>query len=767
MGFRGSEDKRHDGLGQIVAEIWQRCCQAYAIRALGAGCVTAPATEQRGGGAGARGNDLGHSGGDNTMIHNPQGKIKSQHLRRSAYLYVRQSTLRQVMENTESTERQYGLRHRAIQLGWSQEQVVVIDNDLGQSGASASDRMGFQKLVSEVGMARAGIVMGLEVSRLARNSADWHRLLEMCALTDTLILDEDGLYDPAHFNDRLLLGLKGTMSEAELHVLKARLQGGIVNKARRGELLGPLPVGFLYGPDGRVKLDPDQEVRQSLQVFFETFQRTGSATATVKAFRKRDLLFPHRVHGGPNKGEVVWKPLAHSRALWLLHNPRYAGAFFYGRTRQRHAPHGGIRSQKLPREEWTVFLPDAHAGYISLEQFEENQTRLLENSQACGAERKRSPPREGPALLQGIVLCGRCGKRMTVRYHRIRERLVPYYICQRDGIERAEPLCQSIPGAGLEAAIGTLLIETVTPLTLEVAISVEEELQSRKNEVEGLRQKHIERLRYEADLARRRYMQVDPDNRLVADELEGEWNEKLRSHKKACEALEERQRTQARTFDQEQRARILALAKDFPSLWNDARTPCRERKRMVRLLIEDVTLVKENGLTAHVRFKGGANRTVTLSPPPPINELRKNPTHLVAEVDRLLDDYTHGQIAAILTHKGMRTVDGKALQRLNIRHIQEAYGLLPRYDRLRNRGMQTMTELAELLGVTCSTVKSWNQAGLLRPHLYNDRSDCLFEPMGDDTPVKGKHKGLMVSLCRMRRSRKLTSQHYDEVQYGV
>jgi len=220
------------------------------------------------------------------MIHDPRGKIKPRHLRRNAYLYVRQSTLRQVMENTESTERQYALRQRAIQLGWSQEQIVVIDNDLGQSGASAADRLGFQNLVAEVGLAHAGIVMGLEVSRLARNCADWHRLLEMCALTDTLILDEDGLYDPAHFNDRLLLGLKGTMSEAELHVLKARLQGGILNKARRGELLGPLPIGFQYGHDRQVRLEPDRQVQESLRVFFETFQRTGSATATVKAFRE-------------------------------------------------------------------------------------------------------------------------------------------------------------------------------------------------------------------------------------------------------------------------------------------------------------------------------------------------------------------------------------------------------------------------------------------------------------------------------------------------
>jgi hypothetical protein len=356
---------------------------------------------------------------------------------------------------------------------------------------------------------------------------------------------------------------------------------------------------------------------------------------------------------------------------------------------------------------------------------------------------------------------------MGVRYHRIGERLLPDYVCQRDGIENAEPICQSIPGAGLELVIGALLIETVTPLALEVALSVEEELRRRGSEVEGLRQKHIVRLRYEADLAQRRYMQVDPDNRLVADELEGQWNEKLRAHKEAVEAMEEQKHAQVQAISQEQQEQILALAKDFPNLWNDPRTPSRERKRMVRLLIEDVTLRKDHAITAQVRFKGGTTQTITLPPFPPIGELRKNPARLVAEVDRLLDVYTNSQIAAILTHKGMRTVDGTPLSRLSIRHIQQAYDLVPRYDRLRNRGMLTLSELAEQFGVGRATIKSWNQAGLLRPHLYNDRNDCLFEPMGDKAPVKGKHKGLMASLRQMRLSRKINSQRQDEVQYEV
>ena len=345
-------------------------------------------------------------------------KITPRHLRRQAYLYVRQSTLRQVVENTESTQRQYALRQRAVALGWPIEQVVVIDRDLGQSGASAADREGFQQLVRDVGLGRAGLVMGLEVSRLARNSMDWHRLLEICALTETLILDEDGLYDPAHFNDRLLLGLKGTMSEAELHVLRARLRGGIVNKARRGELEVPLPVGFVYDTAGRVGLDPDRQVQETLRAFFQTFRRTGSATATVKAFRDQQVPFPRRARFGPHQGETLWGRLEHSRVLGVLHNPRYAGAFFFGRSRQRHTADARLVSERLPREEWTALIPNAHVGYITWEDFEENQRRLRENAQANGADRRRSPPREGPALLQGLAVCGICGDRMTVRYHR-------------------------------------------------------------------------------------------------------------------------------------------------------------------------------------------------------------------------------------------------------------------------------------------------------------------------------------------------------------
>lgn len=699
------------------------------------------------------------------MMHDTQGKIKSQHLRRSAYLYVRQSTLRQVVENTESTERQYALRQRAVQLGWSLEQLVVVDNDLGQSGASAVDRMGFKKLVADVGLGLVGIVIGLEVSRLARNCTDWHRLLEMCALSDTLILDEDGLYDPAHFNDRLLLGLKGTMSEAELHVLKARLHGGILNKARRGELAAQLPVGFEYGPDKKVRLHPDRQVQESLRLFFEVFNRTGSATATVKAFRDQGLSFPRCAQSRINKGQILWGPLLTSQALRILHNPRYAGAFFFGRTRHRLDANGKKYSQKLPEKEWMSFIPNVHPDYISWEQFQENQKRLLENAQAYGADRRKSPAREGPALLQGIILCGKCGKKMTVGYRQLKGELVPDYICQREGIEKGKNPCQRIPGKQLDAAIAELLIDTVTPLSLEVALGVEEELRRRNDEVEGLRRKHVERLRYEAELARRRFMQVDPDNRLVADELEGEWNEKLRAYKEGLEELEKYSNPQDQPLSGEKRTRIMALAKDFPSLWNNPKTPNRERKRMVRLLIEDVTLTRQKDITAQIRFKGGTTQTINLPRPVNIFELRKTPAGLVAEIDRLLDQYTSEEIATTLNQKGMRTVDGEPLNPKSIQYIQRSYKLVSRYERLRKLGMKTTQEIAEQLGVCTQTVRRWNEAGFLKAHQFSNRQQYLFEPLHPGSPVMVKLKKHMAKMGHQKGQNQIVNQKQDEVQY--
>ncbi|MEW6547228.1 MAG: recombinase family protein [Bacillota bacterium] len=667
-------------------------------------------------------------------------KVKPSHLKRDAYLYVRQSTLRQVFENQESTKRQYGLRERVVALGWPVERVVVIDEDLGHSGASASGREGFQRLVAEVGMGRVGIVLGLEVSRLARSSSDWYRLLEICALTDTLILDEDGVYDPGHFNDRLLLGLKGTMSEAELHVLRMRLQGGILSKARRGELKSRLPTGFVYGPDSQVVLDPDLAVQRAVRLLFDTFRRTGSAGQVVRVFREQGLRFPWRVAVGPRRGELVWPRLERHRVLRVLGNPRYAGALFFGRTQTRRTPGGRYICKLKPPEKWLALVRDAHPGYISWEEYQDNLRRLRENAVAYGADRRASPPREGPALLQGLVICGVCGKRMTVRYHVRNGRVVPSYVCQREGIEQAASPCQRIPGAGVDRAIGEMLVEAVTPLALEVALAISEELNQRAEEADRLRLGQVERARYEAELARRRYMQVDPDNRLVADVLEADWNQKLRALAEAQEEYERQRRADRVLVDEEERGRILALATDFPRLWRDPRTSDRDRKRMVRLIIEDVTLLKKENITAHVRFKGGASRTLTLPLPPSAWQLYQTDPAVVAEIDRLLDDYTDGEAALILNERGLRSGHGNRFDRLMVRKVRLAYGLKDTYSRLRDRGLLTLKEMAAALGVSSSTVKAWRRHGLLRAHAYNDKDQYLYEPPGEDAPVKGKWK---------------------------
>jgi DNA invertase Pin-like site-specific DNA recombinase len=553
-----------------------------------------------------------------------------------------------VIENTESTQRQYALRQRAVALGWPSERIIVIDSDLGLSGASATERVGFQRLVADVGMGRAGIVLGLEVSRLARNSTDWHRLLEICALTDTLILDEDGIYDPAHFNDRLLLGLKGTMSEAELHLLRARLRGGALNKARRGELRTSIPVRFIYDPTGKVILDPDQQVQNTVKVFFETFERVGSCFATLRHFRTEKLLFPRRLRAGSSKGALLWAPLSYSVALAVLHNPRYAGAYAYGKIKWRKTVDGRTQSRKVPRDEWIALQRDAHPRYITWEQYEANERRLRECSAAYALDRRRSPPREGPSLLQGIVVCGRCGSRMTVRYGGRAGRHAPVYTCQRRKIQHGDPICQTVPGRTIDAAIANVLSETLSPLAIDVAVEVQREMLSRVEEADRIRAQHVDRRKYEAELARRRFMKVDPENRLVADTLEAEWNSALRELARAEEELDaarerDRGRQAGTTADQ-----LRGIAKTFPSVWADGKTASRDRKRMVRLVIEDATIVKGEEITLNIRFRGGA--TTTLKVPRPLSyfEEHRTKSQVVAEIDELLSEHHDAEVAKIL-----------------------------------------------------------------------------------------------------------------------
>ena len=663
-------------------------------------------------------------------------KVEAVHLKRNAYLYVRQSTLRQVFENTESTKRQYALRQRAVELGWRQEQITVIDSDLGESGASMVDRDGFRKLVAEVSMGRAGIVLGLEVSRLARNCADWHRLLELCAFNDTLILDEDGIYSPNVFNDRLLLGLKGTMSEAELHIIRMRMIHGVLSKARRGELRPFLPIGFVYDEENNVVLDPDQQVQQCIRLIFSLFHRTGSAYALLRHFRNEGLLFPLRPLYGPNRNELMWVSLQRCTVMRILNNPRYAGAYFFGRTRGRRRPDGGrpSSSRTVPREQWHALIRDAHPGYISWEMFEANLRRLADNARAHLVELK-APPREGPALLQGLAMCGNCGRKLGIRYHWRGDELVPDYMCHRMLIERLEKACMVIPGANVDAAVSNLLLEAVSPVALEVSLAVQQEMLARLEEVDRLRLKQVERARYEANAAQRRYMQVQPENRLVADTLEAEWNHKLHALEEAKLEYERQRSLDRQVLDEEKRVKIMALASDFPRLWNDPRTPVREKKRMVALMIEDVTLTRGTEITIHVRFKGGLTRTLTV--PIALNAWKKymTPPPVLAEIDRLLDEHTDAEVAKILNERGIASGRRMKFTGEIIAALRKGNNLRSRYERLRERGMLDVSEMAALLGTCMRTIYVWHRQGRLRPHKYNDSGAYLYEPPETESPL--------------------------------
>src|ERR1022692_1427967 len=636
------------------------------------------------------------------------GKVTADRLRRDAYLYIRQSTMHQVIHNTESTRRQYDLKGRAIALGWHPEQVHVIDIDQGSSGASAADRAGFQQLVGEVSLGRAGIVLGLECSRLARDNADWQALIKICALNGTLICDEDGLYDPGAINDRMLLGIKGQISEFELHYLQARMRGGLLAKAARGELAVRLPVGLAYDAAGSVVLDPDTAVRKAVSHLFATFEQTGSATAVVKAFAAESLSFPARDCIGERAGQLYWKPLRHDQALFVLHNPRYAGAYFYGRRAHRTIG-GKTTTITKPRQEWTTLIPGAHDGYITWEQYDANQRQLAANAAARGEDRKAGPPREGPALLQGLVICGKCGRRMSVAYHaRCDGTPVPDYTCQRAGIATGTPACQNICGSGIDAAVAGLVLDALTPLAIEAALEVTAQLHARAGQADAIRATHVQRAAHAADAARRRYLAVDPANRLVADAREADWNARLRELSGAQDDYDRPRHRAARPPDTGQQEQVRALAADLPALWASPAASMKDRKRLIRLLVTDVTLIRgAEQITAHVRLSGGQHHTLTVPRPLTAWEQHTTPQATVDLIGQLLDDHPFDEIAAILAERGVTGGWDRPYTVQSLAAVCQSPGIPGHGERLRARGMLTLAQAAAALGVSGPTVMRW------------------------------------------------------------
>ena len=496
--------------------------------------------------------------------------------------------------------------------------------------------------------------------------------------------------------------MEGTLSEAELFVLRARLQGGILNKARRGALKLVLPIGLCYTESDTIVLDPDLQVQATIQEVFRSFAHTGSAFATVRHFRQQHLLFPRRICHGPHSGEIAWAEIEHHDVLRMLHHPAYAGAFVFGRTRVSRTADGKVHIQDLPRAEWFALVKDAHVGYITWEEYERNEAQLAVNSQAYTPQRL-SPPREGPALLQGLIICGRCGERMTVRYHQRRgQRIVPDYLCQSKSIEQGRTPCQRIPGFDLDRAIGVLLAERVTPEALALTIAVQDELVQRAEEAQRLRHLQVERAQYEADLAQRRYLKVDPDNRLVASVLEAEWNTKLRELEEVRAIEEQYKQSDQHQVNAEERAEIDGVPERFRQFWNDPKTSARQRKRAVRLVIEDVTVHKTDCIVAHIRFKGGAIQTITVALPLPLAQSRLTPPDTLAAMDRFLNEYTDAEVAEQLNQQGFRTFEGLPFHSTHVYQLRRHHGLPDRYTRLRTQGMLSADELADAYGGHCS-----------------------------------------------------------------
>jgi len=665
-------------------------------------------------------------------------KVRAEHLRRDAFLYVRQSTARQVLDNAESTKRQYALRDRAVALGWPIEQVHTIDDDLGRSGARAENRDGFQKLVSEVALDHAGILLGLEVSRLARNNADWQRLLELCALSGCLVGDDDGVYDPAHFNDRLLLGLKGTISAAELHMLTARLVGGARNKARRGALDLPLPIGLVYDAAGSVMLDPEPRVQASLRRIFETFRETRSANAVQEGFRRDGIEFPRRIRRGVGKGRLIFGPLNVSRVLQILHNPRYTGAYVYGRSRVVRKPDSKLAAIAVARNDWQVVIQIFHPGYISWENFESNEQILKDNLTEFlrGAEPRAS--RKPEALLMGRVLCGVCGTRMLARYDSRDGRRIHYYTCQKSSPVRRGQSCHWIAAPEIEAAIGTLLLQTVACTAIDSALAIQDELTRRLEQTEAQRRQALEQRRRDAELKRQRFLKCDPDHRLVADALEADWNEALRRLDTLQQEHQRQRLTDQVRLDGESRTRLSCLADEFPRVWNDPHTEPRERHRMLGLLIEDVTLLHGDPVTVHVRFRGGRMTSLSVPRPQSLPRASKVSPEVIIELDRLLDTCGDGEAAARLNALGYRNWLGNPFTTRRVTTLRQRTGLKSRFERLRAQGFVTAREMARDIGLCIQRTQHLGREGVLPIQHYGKGQRFLFAPLNGAVFVRGR-----------------------------
>ncbi len=593
---------------------------------------------------------------DNSMSLRPD-KVRAWHLQRLAVVYVRQSSPQQVAEHRESAARQYGLAQRARALGWPRDRVLVIDEDQGKSGQSADGRPGFQRLLAEVGLDHVGLVLGLEMSRLARSCKDWHQLLELCAIFRTLLADQDGLYDPTDYNDRLLLGLKGTMSEAELHILQGRMYQGKLNKARRGELLSHPPLGYVRLSSGALALDPDEQVQAVVRLLFEQFERQGTVHGLLHYLVHHGIRIGVRPHGGPNRGQLEWRRPNRVTLLNVLHHPIYAGAYRYGHRatdpRRKVAGRPGTGRRVVRPADCQVLLRDRFPAYISWEQFEANQQRLADNRARAEA---RGAPRPGPSLLGGLVVCGRCGRRMVISYGGPASRL--RYSCTRATSDYAEPACQSLAGRFLDELVAEQVLRALEPAALEVSLQAADDLERERARLEQHWQQQRERACYEADRAARQYHAVEPENRLVARELERRWEEALGRQRQLEEEYARRRAAEPAGLTAAERSQILALARDLPGLWAAATTTPADRQRVARLLLRRVVVTvagDSERVAVALEWAGGCTSHHELTRPVARYEQQADYPRLLARARELRDNGMSLEgVAGALNREGFR-----------------------------------------------------------------------------------------------------------------
>jgi len=649
---------------------------------------------------------------------NERGKITANHLSRQAIVYLRQSSPAQVEHNRESTERQYALAEKACELGWPYERIVVIDEDLGLSGAGWVARSGFARLTAEVALARVGLVLGLEVSRLARNNVDWHRLIDLAGLTDTLIGDADGIYHPALFNDRLLLGLKGTMSEAELHILRARLNGGIRNKAAKGELRRGLPVGFVWGEtDGEVLFHADEAVVTAIRSIFQRFAETGSARRVWLWFRAQDHKLPLRMS---EHAEIRWVEASYHAIHQVLTNPVYAGAYVYGKTRtEMMLDASGVRRKRikhLPRDQWQVLIKEHHQGFIDWQTYEANQQRIARNTRP-GPHKEGSAVREGSALLQGLAYCGHCGRRLRTHYHG--RNSSPGYHCAGERlVEGRGSYCLNIGGVQIDAAVAGAFLAALEPAKIRATLAAAEQIEMDRESALKHWRLGVERASYAVSLAERRYRAVDPDNRLVARGLEREWEESLTSLETAKAELARREQQRPRVLSIEEHSRLCALGPDLAAVWAATTTTPRDRKELLGTLIDEVIVkVERDKCAAHLtlRWKGGALTEIDLSLPRSRPATVRTDEDTVALVRRLAVHYPDTVIAGILNRQGRRTARGYRFEGNRVCSLRTHWKIpcfVPKTDAAAGE-LLTIKLVATALGVAPSTIHRLINDGII------------------------------------------------------